>query len=273
MRTLIVFVLLFVTGCTNFLFHPMKPYFITPDQVGGRYDDITFSTGDNTLIHGWKLYADTAPVGTLLYFHGNAENISTHFGSVFWLTKQGYDVYLFDYRGYGQSEGETDLDLIIKDAELMIGHVVGRPDVDNITVIGQSLGASIAIYAVAHSQYKQDIDALVSVSAFSDYHDVTQDVLSKSWLLWLFQWPLSYTISNKYSPVKSVGDVSPVNLLIMQSTDDKIIEMYHAERLLKAAQEPKQLLLLKDGHNSIFNNKDNRKTLLEFLDNLNSNRN
>ena len=246
----------------------MKPHFITPDQVGIRFDDIYISTNDNTQLHGWKLHADTDPVGTVLYFHGNAENISTHFGSVFWLTKQGYDVYLFDYRGYGQSEGEADLDLIIKDAERMISHVVDRQDVEDIIVIGQSLGASIAIYSVAHSQHKQDIAALVSVSAFSDYHDVTQDVLSKSWLLWLFQWPLSYTISNKYSPIESVGNVSPVNFLILQSTDDEIIEMYHAESLYKAAKEPKSLQLIDSNHSNVFVNSANRKLLLDYLSQL-----
>ncbi|HEY5604652.1 MAG TPA: alpha/beta fold hydrolase [Gammaproteobacteria bacterium] len=269
MRILIFLVLVQVMGCTNLLFYPMKNQVITPDQLGIRYDDVYLSTEDNRQLHGWKLYAVTQPLGTILYFHGNAENISTHFANVSWLTKHGYDVYLYDYRGYGKSEGQADLDLIIKDAEAMIGDVVGRQAVENIIVIGQSLGASIAIYAVAHTKYKKNITALISISAFSDYRAVTQDALSKSWLFWLFQWPLSYTISNQYSPIKSVADVSPIPIFIMHSPDDEMIDVYHAERLLKEADEPKQLLVLQGGHNTIFNYENNRKTLLESLDSLN----
>ncbi|WP_455207631.1 alpha/beta hydrolase [Kaarinaea lacus] len=269
MRILTFIILLQVTGCTSLIFYPMKDEVLTPDRLGTRYDDIYLSTEDNLRLHGWKLYADTLPVGTILYFHGNAENISTHFANVHWLTKHGYDIYLFDYRGYGKSEGETDLDLIIRDAEAMIGDVVGRQGVGDIIVIGQSLGASIAIYAVAHSEYKKNITALISISAFSDYRAVTQDALSKSWLFWLFQWPLSYTISNKYSPVKFVGDVSPIPLFILHSPDDEIIMTYHAQRLLQEAREPKQLLILQGGHNTIFNFENNKKVLLESLKTLN----
>ncbi|WP_455220301.1 alpha/beta hydrolase [Kaarinaea lacus] len=268
MRVLMFILLLQLAGCTSLLFYPMEIQVTTPEYLGIRYDDIYLFTEDNNRLHGWKLYADTQPIGTVLYFHGNAENISTHFTNVYWLTKHGYDVYLFDYRGYGQSEGEPDLDLIIRDAELMIGNVIDYHNVKNIIVIGQSLGASIAIYAVAHSAYKNNITALFSISAFSDYHAVAQDLLSKSWLFWLFQWPLSYTINNTYSPVKSIALVSPIPLFIMQSPDDEIIEEYHAERLFGEAKPPKQLLPLQGRHNSMFGYENNRKVLLETLGTL-----
>ncbi|WP_455365445.1 alpha/beta hydrolase [Kaarinaea lacus] len=266
---ILLFILLFpLTGCTGLLFYPMETQVITPEQLDIRYDDVFLTTKDNKRLHGWKLYTEKQRAGTILYFHGNAENISTHFTNVYWLTSQGYEVYLYDYRGYGQSEGKPDLDLIIEDAELMIGNVVERPDVENIIVIGQSLGGSIAIYAVAHSTHKKKISALISIAAFSDYHAVAQDTLAKSWLLWLFQWPLSYTISNKYSPIKSVENVSPIPIFVMHSPDDEIIKPYHAERLLEAAKKPKQFLQLQGQHNSIFRYKNNKQTLLDALGTL-----
>ena len=250
----------------------MESHLITPDRIGIHYEDLYISTEDGIQLHGWKLFSEIDPVGTILYFHGNAENISTHFTNVYWLTKFGYDIYLFDYRGYGQSEGEPDLDLIIKDNELMIGHVAELEDVEEVIVIGQSLGASISIYSVAHSKHKKHIKALIAISAFSDYHDVAQDALAKSWLFWLFQWPLSFTISNKYSPVKSVGDISPIPLVLMHSKDDEIIEMYHAETLMSAAKMPKELIILEGTHNRIFSYDDNKKALLESLKSLHNTR-
>lgn len=266
MRSLLLSCLLIMPGCTNLIFYPMKDIVITPDNIGLMYEDVYIETVDNLKLHGWKLFSEGETVGTLLFFHGNAENISTHFASVYWLAAHGYDVYIFDYRGYGKSEGKAELDPIIDDMQLLIEHVTDQLDENQkLIVMGQSLGASLSIYSVAHSQYQDRIAALVSVAAFSDYHDIAQDALSSSWLFWLFQWPLSKTISNTYSPVESVDNVASVPIFIMHSQEDEIIGFYHARRLYKASLEPKQLISLEGGHNVTFNLDSNRQKLLDVL--------
>ena len=269
MRILVLLHLLIISGCTNFIFYPMEEHVITPDAIGIEYQDIFVETADNLKLHGWKLFSGDGAEGALLFFHGNAENISTHFANVYWLVAQGYDVYIFDYRGYGQSEGEAELDPIIDDMQLLIGRVLDDlPASEKLVVMGQSLGASLAIYSIAHSQYRERIEALVSVAAFSDYHDIAQDALSSSWVFWLFQWPLSKTISNAYSPVEFVDKVSPIPIYIMHSQDDGIIRYYHAQRLYEAALEPKQLISLEGGHNVTFNLDSNREKLLDVLQSI-----
>jgi hypothetical protein len=266
MRVILLCCILIVSGCTQYIFYPMKEHVLTPDAIGIMYEDIFVETGDSLLLHGWRLFSEGEAKGTLLFFHGNAENISTHFANVYWLVAHGYDVYIFDYRGYGQSQGEAELDPIIDDMELLIGHVIGALPVDQqLIVMGQSLGASLSIYSVAHSQYRDRIAALVSVAAFSDYHDIAQDALSSSWMFWLFQWPLSKTISNTYSPVDFVDKVAPVPIFIMHSDEDGIIDYYHAEVLYEAALEPKQLITLEGGHNATFNLDSNRQKLLDVI--------
>jgi len=266
MRIILLSCILFVSACTNFIFYPMKEHVLTPDAIGVKYEDIFIETADNLRLHGWKLFSGGETEATLLFFHGNAENISTHFANVYWLVALGYDVYIFDYRGYGQSEGEAELDPIIDDMQLLIGHVIDQLPVNQkFIVMGQSLGASLSIYAVANSQYQDRIAALISVAAFSDYHDIAQDALATSWLFWLFQWPLSKTINNAYSPVESVDKVSPVPIYIMHSQEDEIIQFYHAQRLYQAALEPRQLITLGGGHNATFNLDSNRKKLLDVL--------
>jgi fermentation-respiration switch protein FrsA (DUF1100 family) len=251
------------------MFYPTDEIEITPDAIGIKYEDIYAETRDNLQLHGWKLYSGDEAEATLLFFHGNAENISTHFANVYWLVALGYDVYLFDYRGYGQSEGEAELGPIVDDMQMLIGHVLeDLPANNKLIVMGQSLGASLSIYSVAHNRYRDRIKALVSVAAFSDYHDIAQDVLSSSWLLWLFQWPLSQTIDNTYSPVESVAKVSPVPIYIMHSQEDEIIPFYHAQSLYAAAQQPKQLITLEGGHNVTFNIDSNRQKLLSILQTL-----
>ena len=261
--------LFFLSSCTSYLFLPVKPFPIIPDSLNLFYDDLYLQTDDGLTLHGWKIYTETNSKGSILFFHGNGDNVSTQLPHTYWLAREGYDLYVFDYRGYGQSQGEVDLDKTVGDLELMIAGTLGLvPEKEKITVLGHSLGGALAIYGVAHSAFRDRIKALVTVEAFSDYHDVTQDVLAKSWLFWLFQWPLSFTVSNDYSPLEAAPGVSPVPWLILHSERDEIIDIYHARRLYEAAREPKSLRLIDSGHNDIFNKKKNRQVLLDYLKKL-----
>lgn len=268
-RFLLFFPVLLLSACSHFLFVPIKPHPLTPDDIGLLYEDIYIDSSADIRLHGWKLFAEEKSAGSILFFHGNGDNVSTQLPNTFWLPKAGYDVYVFDYQEYGQSEGEAGLDESINDMELMIAYVVKQlPEDEKLIVMGHSLGGSMSIYSVAHSAYRDNIKALVTVEAFSDYHDITQDILSKSWLLWLFQWPLSFTVDNSYRPLDAIAFISPIPVLIMHSETDEMIEMYHAQRLYEAAKEPKSLQLIDSNHSNIFNKIENRKVLLDYLSTL-----
>jgi hypothetical protein len=232
-----------------------------------KYNDIYAVDAQGLRLHGWELHAKGKHVGSLIFFHGNGENISTQFANVYWLADHGYDVYLFDYRGYGKSEGVPDLDGIISDYDVMLKAVLQKiPKHEKLIVMGHSLGASLSIYGVAHSRYRNRIAALISVEAFADYHEITQEVLSRNWLTWALQWPLSFTIDNSYRPLDSVALISPIPLLIMQSKRDEIVELHHAKDLYAAAKPPRSLIVMQEGdHNHIFNLKKNRELLLNYL--------
>lgn len=256
-------------ACTQVLFHPQITQFSTPDQYGVIYEDVELEASDGLKLHGWKLFAPAETRGTVLFFHGNAENISSHFRNVHWLSDYGYDVYLFDYHGYGQSQGVANLDAVINDAEAMIAYSAKQLlEDEKLIVIGHSLGGSIAIHAVAHSEYKHRIKALITVEAFSDYHEITQDVLAGNWLTWLFQWPLSFTVDNSYRPLNAISQITPVPLMLMHSKQDEIIPFKHVESLYEMAREPKELQVVVGGHNVIFNHSENRKMLLKYLSTL-----
>ena len=258
-----------LSGCTHLLFQPQRIQYATPDRLGVMYEDVALETTDLLKLHGWKLLAKGEVLGTVLFFHGNGENISTHFANVHWLTDYGYDVYLFDYRGYGQSEGVAQLDAVINDAEIMIAYGVKQLlKNENLIVMGHSLGGSLALHAVAHSQYKERIKTLITVEAFADYRKVTQDVLSISWLTWLLQWPLSFSVDNSYSPSDSVALISPIPLMLMHSKQDEIIPFEHAQNLYELADEPKILKAVSGSHNAIFNKIENREIVLEYLSSL-----
>lgn len=261
-----LFLLAMLSACAQVLFQPQRTQFATPERLGVIYENVQLETHDGLKLHGWKLLSKDVHKGTILFFQGNGENISTYFANVYWLTDHGYDVYLFDYRGYGKSEGAPQLDAVIRDVETTIGYSVKQlAKNEHLIVMGYSLGASLAIHAVAHSQHKESIKTLITVEAFSDYRQVTQDVLSTSWLTWLLQWPLSSAMDNSYRPLDAVTKIAPIPLMLMHSKEDEIIPFEHALALYEAANEPKKLQVVTGTHNRIFNEIENRQLLLDYL--------
>ncbi len=237
-------------GCGNVFFFPHHEHVQTPAQLGLKYEDVHFNAADGTRLHGWFLPAQGRALGTILFLHGNAENISTHIMSVRWLPARGFNVFLLDYRGYGSSEGKPTFEGVQDDAESALKMLIARPGVDasRIVVFGQSLGGAIAVHRVAHTSYRENIRALVVESAFSGYRRITREKLADFWLTWPLQWPLSWTISDKYNPSKAVADISPIPLLIIHGDQDPIVPVHHGQRLFELAREPKQLWIVQGGN-------------------------
>lgn len=112
-RVIVFFVLIAVaccfSACTSLYFYPLKTMYSTPAMGGIDYETAIFSSRDGTTLSAWLLKTKQPRKGVIYFLHGNAENISTHIASVYWLPEQGYDVFLLDYRGFGLSEGEPEL--------------------------------------------------------------------------------------------------------------------------------------------------------------------
>jgi alpha-beta hydrolase superfamily lysophospholipase len=264
--------LLALTGCSNLMFQPTGVRYSDPAAHGIQLEDLFIESSDGVVLHGWHLPAQGTTRGSVLFLHGNGENISSHVGSVYWLPAYGYEVFLFDYRGYGRSGGSAELDGVMRDAVNMITWARDHAAAGShgLTILGHSMGGSIAIYALAELPDRHGLNALVSVDAFGDYRQITRDALSGHWLTWAFQWPLSLTISNRYRPADYIGRLSPLPVFILHSEDDKIVPAAHADTLFQAAGQPRFRLYLRGGHNQILALGANRELLLEVLAGLNT---
>ncbi len=263
--------LLILSGCTGLFFQPYQGHILEPDRIGLRYEDVNFPSSDGLTLHGWFLPAEGRARGTVLFLHGNAENISTHIGSVYWLPQEGYNVFLFDYRGYGDSQGMPTLRGAIDDTESALRVLLSRPDVDpsRVIIFGQSLGGALATHVAAHSPHRLQLKALIIDSTFSSYRSIAREVLGTMWFAWPFQWPLSLTVTDAYSPLKAMPQVSPVPVLIIHSEKDPVIGVHHAHRLFEAAREPKGLWVLPNGlHIQTLSKTENRAVFVKHLETL-----
>ena len=264
---IVIFFLLASTGCSGLFFYPSRDMQESPAVKLFPHRDVVFQASDGMVLHGWYFPAEKAR-GSILVLHGNAQNLSSHVNSVLWLVKEGYNIFIIDYRGYGFSGGEPSLDGVHRDAAAALEKLFSLPetDPDRVVVLGQSLGGSIAVYTVARSPRKDRIRALVIDSAFSSYRRIAREKLSDFWLTWPLQVPLSWTVSDAYSAEKWIGQVAPIPVLILHGLDDPVVPTHHGRMLHEAAREPKQFwLTARPGHVQSFGDDAVRKQLVLYL--------
>jgi len=266
---LIGMLLLIVTaGCSSLFLHPSRVMQESPAVKMFSHRDVVFQASDGMVLHGWYFPAAN-PRGSILVLHGNAENLSTHVHSVLWLVKEGFNLFIIDYRGYGWSGGEKSLEGAHLDAAAALEKLFDMPetDQDRVVVLGQSLGGSIAVYTVVHSPRKDRIRALVIDSAFSSYRRIAREKMNDIWITWPFQYPFSWTMTDNNSAEKWIGKVSPVPVLILHGLDDPIVPTHHGRMLFDAARQPKELwLTATPGHIQSFAEEKVRQAVLQYLD-------
>jgi uncharacterized protein len=265
-----------LSGCTGLFFYPQRVLFDTPENYHIKYQVEDFKAADGTSLNAWFFpavdQAGNADPGkataTVLFLHGNAENISSHFRSIAWLPAEGFNVLALDYRGYGASEGVPSVEGAQLDIDAAMRHLLTHEGVDpkRIVILGQSLGGALAIYYAAHSAYRADIRAVVIDSSFYDYRQIAREKMASSMLTWPLQWLPWLTINDDYSPADSVAAISPLPLLLIRGDRDIVVPPRDAQELFDHARDPKELWTIPGaGHTQAFANKDVRMRLVEYL--------
>jgi fermentation-respiration switch protein FrsA (DUF1100 family) len=269
MRTLTALLCaLLLAGCNHAFFYPDRILLDTPDRYGIDYEPVEISAEDGTQLFAWFLPARGAARGTVLYLHGNAQNISAHLPSIAWMPGAGFNVLALDYRGYGRSGGTPSIAGAQQDIGAAMRVLLARPDVDpgSIFVFGQSLGGALAIHYVAHSALRAHVRAVIVDSPFSDYRLISKEKLAAIPITWPLQWLPALTVDNDYSPQAAVHAVSPIPLLLIHGERDGLVPLHHSQRLFERAGEPKDLWVVPDaGHIQSLKQASVRSRLTDFL--------
>jgi len=251
-------------------FHPSRDHYENPALDNSAPEDIWCDSTGGVRLHGLRIRSAVSPPrGTIVYFHGNAENVRTHINGVLWLVEAGYQIVAFDYRGYGKSSGTPDIAGVNEDGLAILDAAFQMVGVDQgrVVVLGQSLGGAVAIYAAANSPWKGDIKALIVDSAFAGYQRVVRDKFI-AWIITLpLAYPASWTVDDGYSSERWIASLGPVPVVVIHGTKDTIVPFYHGERLYRSAGDPKGFWKVENGgHTTGLFLPEVRKRLLDFLD-------
>lgn len=259
-------------GCTAFFFHPDRILRVTPDRLGLPYEELTIKSLDGTDLTTWLLKSKLDFCkGTVVFFHGNAENISSHIQSIYWLPRYGYEVFMVDYRGYGGSDGRPFTSGVHEDVRAALDFVTSdsRFCRKRLVVLGQSLGGALAITATAKFPRKDLIDGVIVESTFAGYKSVARHVISRVPVIGWLSAPLSVFTYDHLSPERYIARLSPSPVLIIHGANDPMIPISEAERLFAAAKGPAEFWRLEEsGHIGAFRSEAERLRLLRFLDAL-----
>ncbi len=234
------FCLLLYISQAGLIYYPSPDIFTTPDKIGLEYEDAHFQTADSTKLHGWFIPADSAR-GIVLFCHGNAGNISHRFESIEIFHELGLSVFIFDYRGYGKSDGKPTEKGTYLDSEAALEYIIDNWHIapSEIIYFGRSLGGAIASWLAVEHPPKM----LIIESAFTSTADLGSEIYPFV--------PVKLLLRFKYKTIENLRKINcPV--LVIHSRDDDIIPFEHGQKLFEAANEPKRFLEIFGTHNNGF---------------------
>lgn len=240
---LLVLGLVLLNGCmylqqSSMIFFPYATLDQTPAEWGLVYEDVFLDTEDGVRLHGWYIPRHGSKQA-LLFFHGNAGNISHRGASVEIFHRLGLNVFIFDYRGYGKSEGKPDEKGLYKDARAAWRYLSKERGFgqEEIILFGRSLGGAVAAKVAAEIQP----GGLILESTFSSAKDVANAVFPiLSRLIFLrYDFDTAAHVRRVACPV-----------LVLHSPDDEIIPFRLGEKVFQAANEPKSFVKMRGDHNS-----------------------
>ncbi|QME71600.1 alpha/beta hydrolase [Escherichia fergusonii] len=243
----IVFILFVILFCVylipriaiNFFYYPDDKIY-GPDPWSA--ESVEFTAKDSTRLHGWFIPSATGPaenaIATVIHAHGNAGNMSAHWPLVSWLPERNFNVFMFDYRGFGKSKERPSQAGLLDDTQSAINVVRHRSDVNpqRLVLFGQSIGGANMVSALGNGD-REGIRAVILDSTFASYSSIANQMIPGS----------GFFMDDSYNAERFIAEVSPIPVLIIHGKADRVIPWEQSERLYDLTREPKQKIILPDG--------------------------
>ncbi len=263
-----------LSACSNLFYQPDQVIYDPPENYKIQKQDLMFNSADGTRLNAWYFPPEPAVPckGTVIQFHGNSENMTSHYTALVWLTRQGYSLLTFDYRGYGKSEGEPTQSHLNADALLALDLAAQKQregGCKKLIVYGQSLGGVIAMRALADWSARDQVNLIVMDSTFMSYKTVARQVLANHWMTWLLS-PLGWLlVSDRYASDEVIQHFTNP-LVVIHDELDPVVPFSNGQAIFNAYPGPKVFWSFKEGtHIGFFDSLEyqaHRKKFLDYLE-------
>jgi fermentation-respiration switch protein FrsA (DUF1100 family) len=228
-------------GGNKLFYFPTQSAPHTPKRYGREYQDVTFPAADGTQLHGWFIpAAKTAKtLGTVVFSHGNTGALGYHIGFIDWMIDSGYNVMMYDYRGFGKSTGSPSRMGLISDVQAAFAYTSKRADVEGkrLFSFGHSLGGAKSIVALS-SAAVPNLRGVMTEGTFASYQGMAFHVAGNFG---------RNMVTDELAPKDHVAKL-PVPLLIIHGSDDEVVPLQQGRQLFAAAVPRKTMFEVKGGH-------------------------
>lgn len=266
---LLVLFALCLSACNGLFYFPSQRVYSVPRA---EHEDVTLRTADGVELHAWYFppVSGRTPLATVVQFHGNAGNVSSHHRSLSWLVHEDYALFTFDYRGFGRSGGHPSrrglhLDALAALDWALVRAPRGSAGAD-VVLYGQSLGGAVLLRALAEIEARERIRAVVIESSFHSYQEAAAAVFYRQPLLYPFT-GFAYALTNDdLSPSGYIERVAPIPLLVLHDVFDEVVSWRQGAAIYRQARSPKTFWVThRGGHIQAMQDLDLRRAFLLWL--------
>jgi fermentation-respiration switch protein FrsA (DUF1100 family) len=225
------------------VYHPIKypNGHWNPETYGLKVEDVYFNSADGVKLHAWFIPAKK-PIATLLWYHGNAGNLSHRLENILELIPLNLNIFIFDYRGYGRSGGKPDEKGLYQDSQAAYDFLKIKKQIDpkELIIFGRSLGGACAIKIALNNKAA----GLIVESAFTSVNDMADKMFPF--------FPLKFLLRSHFNSLETIPLIN-VPKMFIHGTDDQLIPFSMGRKLFEVSKEPKIFYGVEGaGHNDTY---------------------
>jgi pimeloyl-ACP methyl ester carboxylesterase len=272
-NTSIGMILAATLSCSGLLYYPDHVMYVEEEFMQFKPADTVLKIKSGGEIHGWYFSAPSKPKAVIVFFHGNGQNRTSHIVDVYWLIKEGYDIFALEYPGYGETDGSPTPENTVESGHAALKYVAEKNPGLPIIVYGQSLGGAVALRTVIDMKKEIPISMVVVQGTFTSYKRVAKKVMARSWITWPIQWLGPAVLSDEFAPGDRVKELAPIPLVILHDRFDPVVPYAMGEELFAKASEPKEFWTLETHrHDQPFGGETGPEMRRKFLNRLSAGR-
>lgn len=244
MKNVFLLVLFFLSSCSRLLYYPDQRIYGNPEYLNLDYKSEMFETADGAKLHAWLTFPLIERDNSVFiaHFHGNAQNLTSHFFNLAWMSEIGHYYWIFDYRGYGQSQSQRPTPKsTIKDGVAALEtayHHYLESSANHFVVYGQSLGGIVLMRSIEEFEYRDQIDLVILDSTFDSYREIAKMKAKDNFITWPL-WPLTQIFfSDRYAP-QEFYQINKTPTLLIHSKEDPVVPYHFAQKIYSKLRSEK----------------------------------
>lgn len=233
-----IFIVSGLSACSSVYYHPDQVTYVDVEKMSPKPEDVWIDVEEGVRLHAWLLAPPGPARGLIVHFHGNAQNLTSHWAFLRSAPEHGFAHLIFDYRGYGRSTGKPSPAGLVADGKAVLRYASARglP----LFVFAQSLGGAVAMRTLIELRGEVPVRRLIVDSSFASYRSEARRVMAGHALTWLLQ-PIAWLIvDNSAAPGSRVREIAPIPMLVVHGENDHVVPFALGEKVFDSAGEPKE---------------------------------